>query len=218
MSDWDLSLCHCLPLSWENAAKVLRFVLGEKKGSPLPWRTKTHISSVLLFFSPAAANLPVKGIKRMKTWPVMAPHCSCCSYCCTACVNAYNMRVCVCVLLYGKGKKNQTQMASLSAHVCCECMAVNISEHVWGTGSETSDAHIGEMFVMFPTGVRDALSELHRNPYGSCLKKSSFDVQTFKPLYFISNNYAASWNIAHSLELFFRFCLGHKHLCILVGR
>ena len=58
MSDWDLSLCHCLPLSRENAAKVLRFVLGEKKGSPLPWRTKAHISSVLQFFSPAAVKLP----------------------------------------------------------------------------------------------------------------------------------------------------------------
>lgn len=56
MSDWDLSLRHCLPLSWENAAKVLRFVLGEKKGPPLPWRTKTHISSVLLFFSSSSSK------------------------------------------------------------------------------------------------------------------------------------------------------------------
>uniref|UniRef100_A0AAV2KSG6 Uncharacterized protein n=1 Tax=Knipowitschia caucasica TaxID=637954 RepID=A0AAV2KSG6_KNICA len=53
MSDWDLSVYHSLPVSAQNAAKVLRFVLGEKKGGPLPKWTKTHINSVLLFFSPA---------------------------------------------------------------------------------------------------------------------------------------------------------------------
>lgn len=114
MSDWDLSLRLCLPLSQENAAKVLRFVLAEKKGSPLPWRTKTHISSVLQFFFPApVVKTRPWRIKRMKTCPVMAPHCSCRRYCCAG-------RVCVCGFSGLKEKK-----VAFSSCVCCDSILVN---------------------------------------------------------------------------------------------
>lgn len=180
MSDWDLSLCHCLPLSWENAAKVLRFVLGEKKGSLLPWRTKTHISSVLLFFSPAAAKLPVKRIKRMKTWPVMAPHHSCCSYCCTACVNMPNMcvHVCMCFCM-GRGKTDGF------ATECTLMWWMYDRKYFWACVRNwllKSDVHICEMFVMFPTEVKDVIFKLVKNPYRLCRNKNSFYMKTLKPL------------------------------------
>lgn len=137
MSDWDLSVCHCLPLSRENMAKVLRFVLGEKKGSPLPWRTKTHISSVLLFFSGTALKLRAQRIKRMKTWLVMAPHCSCCA----------TVAVCVCPL-----------WAHIQLHACVvravssALSHVNMCQacrHLQSVGEIL--LHVGQMFLMVPT-------------------------------------------------------------------
>lgn len=66
--------------------------LPRRKALPSHGGQRRTLAQFCCFFPPPGVKTRPWRIKRMKTWPVMAPHCSCCGYCCSGCVC---VRVCV---------------------------------------------------------------------------------------------------------------------------